>query len=186
MALDGLYISGYFTDDDAPMLNAYEDVLKEKGVHLYVRNLSGVVLNASLDLFDIEAIVIAYNVLQQFIISGGYDITKYFIKKLWWNIAKMRESKAPFTIAVEGIPYLDGTETIKCKIEGDMSDENKEMVIEKTFALVSQIEKHQYQLMGKSRYYNAVGGHIFKYDPKDEQFHEMDIEEELRRKTRDG
>lgn len=124
--------------------------------------------------------------LQQIIISGGYDITKYFIKKLWSNIVKIRKSKVPFTISIEGIPYFDGIETIKCKIDGDMSDENKEKVIEKTIALASQIEKHQYQLRAKSRYYDELGGYIFKYDMTDEQFYEMNIEEELRRKTKGG
>ena len=30
MPIDGLYISGYFSDDDSPMLSDYADELKEK------------------------------------------------------------------------------------------------------------------------------------------------------------
>ena len=44
MSIDGLYISGYFSDDDNPMLSAYADKLKEKGLRLYVRNLSGTMM----------------------------------------------------------------------------------------------------------------------------------------------
>lgn len=40
MAIDGFYISGYFSDNDNSMLSAYADELKEKGFRFYVRNLS--------------------------------------------------------------------------------------------------------------------------------------------------
>ena len=50
------------------------------------------------------------------------------------------------------------------------------MTIEKTCSLASQIEKHQYQLMEKNHYYNALGGHLFRYDLIDEELHKIDIE----------
>lgn len=133
MALDGLYISAYFTDDDDSMLAQYAEELQAKGVPLYVRNLSGTMMQSAFDFADFEVIAVAYEVLRQFIINGGYDITKYYFKKLWWNITKGKESNIPFTISIEGIPTLNGTETIKCKTQGQMSDEDRDKVLEKNF-----------------------------------------------------
>ena len=183
MALDGLYISGYFTDEDRATLDYYADELKSKNVPLYVRNLSGTIMQAAFDFADFEIIAIAYEVLKQFIISGGYDLTKYFFKDLWWNITKGRQSNIPFTISIEGIPTVNGTETIKCKMQGELSDEETDRVIDKAFSLASQIEKHQYKLMDKNQYYNALGGHLFRYDVVNEEFHEIDIVKELKNKT---
>lgn len=182
MALDGLYISGYFTDDDNSMLAQYAEDLQTKDVPFYVRNLSGTIMQAAFDFVDVEVIAIAYEILQQFIIDGGYDVTKYYFKKLWWNITKGKESNIPFTISIEGIPTINGTETIKCKTQGQMSDEDRDKVLEKTFSLASQIENHQYRLMEKNQYYHALSGHLFKYDFEDEQLHEIDIEVELKKK----
>ena len=39
MAIDGLYISGYFSDDDNSMLSAYADELKEKGLHFFMSEI---------------------------------------------------------------------------------------------------------------------------------------------------
>lgn len=183
MAIDGLYVSGYFLNSDASMLTSYEDELKEKGVCLKVRNLSNSLMQASFDFVDFEIIAITYEVLQQFFVSGGYDLTKYFFKKLWCDITKRSKFNIPFTISIEGIPTKNGTETIKCKTLGYLSDEEKQKVIDKTFSLAYQIENHQYHLMEKDQYYDALNGHLFKYDSTDEELHEMDIEAELKKKS---
>ena len=81
MAMDGLYISGYFSDDDKLMLDNYADELHSKNVPFYVRNLSDTIMQSAFDFADFELIAVAYEVLQQFILNGGYDVTKYFFKK---------------------------------------------------------------------------------------------------------
>ena len=136
-------------------------------------------IQSAFDFADFELIAVAYEVLQQFILNGGYDVAKYFFKKLWWDITKNRESNIPFTISIEGILTENGTETIKCKTQGQLSDEQKEKVLDKTFSLASQIEKHQYQLMEKNQYYAALNGHLFRYDLSDEELHEIDIGAEV-------
>ena len=40
-------------------------------------------MQSAFDFADFELIAVAYEVLQQFILNGGYDVTKYFFKKLW-------------------------------------------------------------------------------------------------------
>ena len=183
MTLDGLYISGYFSDQDKAMLDCYADELESKSVPFYVRNLSNTTILAAFDYVDFEIISIAYEVLHQFIISGGYDLTKFFFKRLWWNITKGRESDTPFTISIEGIPTVTGPTTIKCKTEGRFSDQDKDKALDKTFTLAFQIENHQYQLMEKNQYYDALGGHLFRYDADNEELHEIDVAEELKKKT---
>ena len=145
--------------------------------------LPNTIMQSAFDFADFELIAVAYEVLQQFILNGGYDVTKYFFKKLWWNITKNRESNIPFTISIEGIPTTNGSETIKCKTQGQLSDEQKEKVLDKTFSLASQIEKHQYQLMEKNQYYAALSGHLFRYDLSDEELHEIDIVAEVKKKS---
>lgn len=183
MAIDGLYVSGYFTDDDRHMLNTYAEVFSEKGICLSVRNLTGTIMQAAPDFMDTELIAIGYGVLQQFILNGGYDITKYFFIKLWHDITKGHKSNAPFTITIDGIPTANGPETIKCKVQGCLSAKGKDKVVDKAFTLASQVENHQYILRQKNQYYNALNGHLFSYNSVDEQLHEIDIEAELRKRT---
>lgn len=183
LSINGIYISGFFSKDDKEMLDTYAAQLSSKGIPFYVRNLTGSMMQSALDFTDYEVLAIAHEVLKQFLLSGGYDITKHYLKLLWKNITKDRYSGVPFTISIDGIPTSNGKQTIKCKVTDSLSDEEKEKVLDKAFALASQIENHQYQLMKKSQYYDALGGHLFKYDFQNSKLCEIDVEEEIRKKT---
>lgn len=180
MAFDGIYISGYFIDEDNSVLDNYAKELHAKGVPLYVRNISGSIM-AAMDFADIEVIQIAYTVLQHFMLNGGYDLAKAFVVKLWEFITKGRSGKHPFTITIEGIPTKNGPETIKCKISGPMTKAMMNTAVTQTFSLASQIENHQYQLLARSRYYPAINGHLFRYNAESEEFSEVDLVEEIKR-----
>ena len=99
------------------------------------------------------------------------------------HLSRSTRAMMPFTISIEGIPTPNGKRTIKCKITDSLSDEEKEKVLDKTFALASQIENHQYQLMEKNQYYSALGGHLFKYNSQSSTLSEIDVLEEIKKKT---
>ena len=99
MAINGIYISGLFSDHDREMLDTYAAELSSKGIPFYVRNLTGSMLQSALDFTDYEVLAIAYEVLKQFLVSGGYDITKHYLKLLWKRITKDRYCNVPFTIS---------------------------------------------------------------------------------------
>ena len=82
MAMDGLYISGYFSDDDKLMLDNYADELNSENVSFYVRNLSDTIMQSAFDFADFELIAVAYEVLQQFVLNGGYDRAMLIIEKV--------------------------------------------------------------------------------------------------------
>ena len=47
----------------------------------------------------------------------------------------------------------------------------------------SRVENHQYQLMEKNQYYNALNGHLFRYDLSDDTLHEIDIVAEVKKNS---
>ena len=181
--MDGVYISGFLTDGDKTELDSIAQELHEKGVPFYVRNLSGVIMQSAFDFADFELIAIAYPVFREFVMNGGYDLAKYFVLRLWNLVTKGRNSKIPFTVTIEGIPTTTGIETIKCKISEPLSRKAQEKVVDKAFELASQIENHQYQLLDRSRYFDALNGHIFNYDAASETLTEINIEEELQKRV---
>lgn len=182
MTLDGIYISGFFKENDNLMLDEYANQFKQKQIPFYVRNLNGILMQSALDFIDYEFIAVSHAVLQQFLISGGYDLTKHLFLNLWKFITKDFHSKVPFTISINGIPTENGTETIKCKVNGQITDDMKMKAIEKTFELASQVEQHQFQLQEKNKF-NTLEGHLFIYDSANNTITEMDIEEMINNKA---
>lgn len=182
MGLDGIYISGYFKKEDYNILDDYANQLHSKKIPFYVQNLYGTMMQSAFDFADFEFIAISYTVLQQFILNGGYDLTKYFFLKLWRFIKKDNQNKIPFTISIERIPTKNGYENIKCKINGQISDDIKMKAIEKTFELASQVENNQ--ILSKDRDYYALEGHLFRYNSENNTFSKINIEDEVKKMTK--
>ncbi len=182
MELEGIYISGFFKENDYLILDEYANQFKQKQIPFYVRNLNGMIMQAALDFIDYEFIAISYAVLQEFLISGGYDLAKHFFLKLWKFITKDYHHKVPFTISINGIPTKNGSETIKCKIDGQITDDMKMKAIEKTFELASQVEQHQFQLQERNSF-SILEGHIFIYDSANNTISEMDIEKDIKKRV---
>ncbi len=178
-----IYVAGFFNDEDKTLLDELYKKLCKNDISLIGRNLSGGIYNSALDFVDLEIIAFSFELLKNFIYSGGYDILKYYILRLWQTIQKGRSGRVPFTISIEGIPTLSGPENIKCKVSGTLSNKQKEQAFIKTVELAKQIETHQYELLKRSQYYNAFNAHVFLFDPEDNSMSEIDIEKEIVKKT---
>lgn len=174
-------VRGYFFDKDQSILRECAEELNVYNVKLYVDNLKGRPFNGSLDFVPLEMIAISFEFVKSLVFSGSYDIIKHYIISLW-NLAKKKYDYVPFTIQIDGIPTENGEETIGCQFSEPLSDELKALAINRAFDLASQIEQHQFELLTKSRYYDAVGGHIFSYEKGDGSFSEIDVDKEVDRR----
>lgn len=181
MKKDSIYISGYFCEEKEKNIEECEKQLQDMNVVLYKHDLSGEIYHSALDFMDLEMVAFSYELLRNFIASGSYDIFKSIVLKLWINIKDKSTNKVPFTISIDGIPTISGIENIKCKIVGSLTKKQKEKIIDQTFELAKQIEKHQFELLEKSRFYDAFNAHVFKYDSAEELLTEVDIEEEVKK-----
>lgn len=176
-----IFVSGFFNDSDLQDLNELKEELSEYEIALRMRNLLGGIYNSALDFADLEIIAFAYEMMKQFIYSGGYDVLKYFIVNIWYKINKSKN--VPFTIGINGIPTVNGPENIKCKISEQLSKKQREIVIDRTFELAKQIEEHQFELQKRSLYYDAFDAHLFRFDSTDETLKAIDVADEVRKKT---
>lgn len=186
VTMNGIYISGYFTEEDHRILDELKNELEENGIKLRCRDLTGSMMQSALDFIDIDLVELGWEFIKALAIKGGTGLVIFWIKKLWKLITKDRETPVPFTLSISGIPSITGTENIKCKISGPLSDDAKEIAILKGYELASKIEEHQYQLLEKDIYYTAVNAHLFRYDPERETYSEMDIAAEVRKKQEEN
>lgn len=102
-----------------------------------------------------------------------------------WHSIRPHDSKIPFTIKISGIPTEDGSENISCKIEDSLTEEQKTMVISKTFDLANNIANDSFKLKQRSKFYDAFNAHVFRVDVENESISEIDIEEEVRKISSD-
>ena len=167
---------------DSRSLMSYSKELQYHNINLEIKDINGSIINAALDFVDYEFIILGYSLLQNIIFSGCYDIVKNIIIKIW-NSMKSHNSKIPFTIKITGIPTDTGPENISCKIEGFLTSKQKGYVLEKTFDLANNISKNTLKLKERSMFYEAFGAHVFRMDSDDFSISEIDIEEEIRKKT---
>ena len=140
-------------------------------------------MHSALDFADFEAIIFSYELVKSLYYSGCYDFLKFMLLKLWNTIKNGKASEVPFTISIEGIPTVNGPENIKCKISGPLSKREREIALEQSFGLAYQIEKHQFELLKRGRYYDAFNAHIFTYDEENCSYTEMDIDAEIQKKV---
>ncbi len=167
---------------DTILIANYEKELAKYNISLKKRDLNGCIMNDALDFIDYELIALGYSLLQSIIFPECYDILKNIILKMWETIGS-HNSRVPFTIKINGIPTENGNENISCKIEGGLSSKQKDDVLEKTFEFANNISNNTFKLKEKSRFYNAFNAHVFQINPNDYSFSEIDIEEEIRKKT---
>ncbi len=172
-----IYISGYFEDFEKIELKDIEQKLSMHQISLSVRNLKGCLMQSALDLADYELIMFSYELIKTFLLSGSYDILKYFLIQLWEKVSK--SEKIPFTIGIENIPINNSHENIKIKIDGNLSKHQKELVINRTFDAVDNLISNDFKLKEKSRFYDVFNAHLLKYNLTDDTFEEIDIEKEI-------
>lgn len=177
-----IYISGYFDDSERTALKDIEQNLSMHQVSLSVRNLKGCIMHSALDFSDYEIILFSYELFKTFVLSGSYDIFKYFLIQLWEKVSK--SEKTPFTIGIEDIPINDSRENIKIKIDGKLTKKQKDLVINRTFNLVDNLISNDFKLKERSRFYNAFNANLLKYNTLEDSFEEIDIEEEIKKKTK--
>ena len=174
-----IYIAGYFDSTDEKELTELEQELRSININLQKHNRNGAIYHSFREFMDIEFLVLGYELLKTFIMNGSYDVFKYYILRLWNVIQMKMDDKRQFTITIEGIPTTTGLETIKCKMSGITSKKHKEMVIDKVFDLAKRVEADQAILLEKDQFYNALNGHVFKYDTANEEFKEIDVLKEI-------
>lgn len=183
--MNRIYISGYFSDEDYSTLDEIKEELNKANIQLQCRNLSGTIMHSALDFIDIDMVELGWDFIQAMIFSGSFELLKLIVKKLWKLITKDRNTPVPFTFSISGIPSITGTENIKCKISGPLSDEAKEIAIQRGFELASQVEKHHFELLERDLYYPAVNAHLFRYDSEKTTYDEIDVSAEVK-KNRDN
>lgn len=166
------------------MLAECGEELKKYNICMQSLDLNGTIMHASLDFIDYEFIEFGYEMIQTIVLSGCYDIIKFLILNIW-NSIRTQDSKIPFTIKISGIPTGDGSENISCKIDGSLTEEQKTMVISKTFDLANNISNNSFKLKERTKFYDAFNAHVFRVDVDNESISEIDIEEEVRKLSSD-
>ena len=174
-----IFISGCFSVSDQAVLDKYRSDLAERDIILQVRNLSGSLMHSAFDFANIDAVAFAYELIQSFVISGAYDVFKQYILYFWNIIKKDNTSAVPFTMTITGIPTINGPENIECQISEPLTTEEKELVIKEEYELARQIENHQFELLKRSQYYDALN--VFRFDSQSRSFVEKNIAEEMRK-----
>lgn len=174
----------YFSGScDYKLLLECETILGKYNISILKIDMQNKLLNSALDFTDLDLIAIGYILLQNILISGSYDVFKSVIQNLWTSITNKSSSKIPFTIRISGIPTLDGSENIACKVYGNTTKKQKDQIIEKTFELAHNISDNQVKLMERSMFYNSFGAHVFRIDADKLELSEIDIEKEIRKKV---
>ena len=176
-----IYVAGLFDSESVKTLDDIEKSLFKCGIILKTHNRNGEIYQSVEELMDLYVIQFAYELFQTFILNGSYDIFKYYILQLFNIIQQKKIDRHHTTLEIEGIPTINGSETIKCKVSGSLSKKQKEKFIEKSFELANQVANSQVSLLEKNQFFNAINGHVFKYGVDSEELNEVDIADEIKK-----
>ena len=92
-------------------------------------------------------------------------------------------STTPFFIKVGNVPTPSGDKNISFRFSGELTDEQKTLVIEKSFETIQKISEGSMHLMALTRFHEAFSsGNLLNIDPKTLEVSEVDIEAEIRKK----
>ena len=181
MKSNEIYVAGVFDIESEKILTELKDSLFECGVSLKTHNRNGEIYQSVEELMDLYVIQFAYELFQTFILNGSYDLFKYYILQLFDIIQQKKIDRHQTTLEIDGIPTVNGSETIKCKVSGHLSKKQKEKFIDRSFELANQVVKSQVPLLEKNQFLNALNGHVFKYNVDSEELNEVDITEVIKK-----
>lgn len=180
---NAIYVAGCFDGGCKVELESIRQESEQQGIVLYCRDLTGQIFHSAIDFIDLDQIAVSYELVRNLINSGTYDLLKFWLFRLFSAVRGRRKSCVPFTIAISGVPTVYGHENIKVKISDELCDDEKKYVIDRTFDLAERIANNQVELMKQGRFQSAFGGRIFFYDPQNSGLSEIDVDEEIRKKT---
>ena len=180
---NAIYVAGFFDGYCKAELESIQGEIERQGLVLYNRDLTGRIFNSALDFTDLDLIGFSYELLKNMINSGAYDLFKFWLFRMFKAVRGYGKYRVPFTIEISGVPTVYGPENIKVKISDELSDDERKYVIDRTLDLAEKISNNQIKLMRQGRFQSWFGGRIFFYDPQTSGLSEIDVDEEIRKKT---
>lgn len=167
---------------DNLLLQDCENQLKEYHVQIGKEDLNGRIIAGSLDFIDLDLIAINFAIIENFMLSGSYDIFKHILSNLWSSIRTQDVRNVPFTIRIEGIPTSNGPENISCKVSGEVSKKLQEQIITKTFELAHDIVNNEIELPVRGIFHDSFDAHAFNINQETLRVEAINLEEELKKK----
>lgn len=184
MEENGDFVIRYHSDYcDNTLLQKCETLLEEYQIQYKKIDLKGYIVNGALDFVDYDLIAISYTILQSFFLSGLYDVLKQIFINLWTSIRPEKVNRVPWTFRIEGIPTVGGKKNIAIKVTGHLNNEQKKLIINRVFDLANNIQNNSYRLKRQDKYYDIFNAHVININPETLEVQEINIEEELRKKT---
>jgi len=178
-------VVGFWGKDSEYILNECQEDLAKKDIFLRCHNISGHIYNSIFDFSGLDYIIINSGLILQSLLSNGlYDLLKYQIARLWGILRNQKKdiSTIPFFIKIEEIPTPSGDRSISFRVSGELTDEQKTLVIEKAFEITQKISEGTIHLMNLSKFHEAFScGNLLNIDPQNLEVSEVDIDAEVRK-----
>ncbi len=179
-------VVGFWGKNSQHLLDECQENFAKREIALRCHNISGHVFNAIFDFTGLDFIIMNAGLILQSLVSNGlYDFLKLQITMLWGILRKPEKnnSTTPFFIKVGNVPTPSGDKNISFRFSGELTDEQKTLVIEKSFETIQKISEGSMHLMALTRFHEAFSsGNLLNIDPKTLEVSEVDIEAEIRKK----